>query len=101
MWYTVICICCELQWCKFDDDVVSRCTKQEAVDHNYGGHDDDMNMTVKHCTNAYMLVYIRDSELKNVLQEVTEEDIPQEVRLSSKKKQQVSVSLDYEIVCSD
>nr|CAD7462491.1 unnamed protein product [Timema tahoe] len=69
------------KWCKFDDDVVSRCTKAEAIDHNYGGHDDDTNnMTVKHCTNAYMLVYIRDSELKNVLQEVTEDDIPQEVR---------------------
>nr|CAD7405875.1 unnamed protein product [Timema cristinae] len=67
-------------WCKFDDDVVSRCTKAEAIDHNYGGHDDDTNnMTVKHCTNAYMLVYIRDSELKNVLQEVTEDDIPQEL----------------------
>jgi len=76
------------KWCKFDDDVVSRCTKQEAIDHNYGGHDDDMNMTVKHCTNAYMLVYIRDSELKNVLQEVTEEDIPQELveRLQEEKR---------------
>lgn len=59
------------KWCKFDDDVVSRCTKQEAIEHNYGGHDEDMNMTVKHCTNAYMLVYIRDSELHNVLQEVS------------------------------
>lgn len=67
------------QWCKFDDDVVSRCTKQEAIENNYGGQDDDMNMTVKHCTNAYMLVYIRDSELKNVLQKVGEQDIPQEV----------------------
>jgi ubiquitin carboxyl-terminal hydrolase 7 len=82
--------------------VVSRCTKQEAIEHNYGGHDDDMNMTVKHCTNAYMLVYIRDSELKNVLQEVAEEDIPQEVRFESNKKQQqqLSVSLGSEMVCS-
>ncbi|XP_060521700.1 ubiquitin carboxyl-terminal hydrolase 7 isoform X3 [Cylas formicarius] len=76
------------KWCKFDDDVVSRCTKQEAIDHNYGGHDEDMNMTVKHCTNAYMLVYIRDSELPNVLQEVTDADIPSELaeRLAEEKR---------------
>jgi ubiquitin carboxyl-terminal hydrolase 7 len=63
-----------------------------------------MNMTVKHCTNAYMLVYIRDSELKNVLQEVTEEDIPQEVRIETNRKQQqqqLSVALDPEMTCSD
>ncbi|XP_017767859.1 PREDICTED: ubiquitin carboxyl-terminal hydrolase 7 isoform X1 [Nicrophorus vespilloides] len=76
------------KWCKFDDDVVSRCTIQEAIDHNYGGHDEDMNMTVKHCTNAYMLVYIRDSELHNVLQEVTDIDIPTELadRLAEEKR---------------
>lgn len=76
------------KWCKFDDDVVSRCTKQEAIDHNYGGHDEDINMTVKHCTNAYMLVYIRDSELHNVLQEVTDADIPTELgdRLAEEKR---------------
>lgn len=86
------------KWCKFDDDVVSKCTKQEAIEHNYGGHDEDMNMTVKHCTNAYMLVYIRDSELRNVLQEVTDADIPSELadRLAEEKRmEQVSRQLSY------
>lgn len=70
----------QIKWCKFDDDVVSKCSKEEAIDSNFGGQDEDMSMAVKHCTNAYMLVYIKDSELENVLQEVKEEDIPQEVR---------------------
>ena len=85
------------RWCKFDDDVVSRCTKTEAIDHNFGGHEDDMSLTVKHCTNAYMLVYIRESggsplenqvNIKTVLEEVTEKDIPQELvdRLQEEKK---------------
>jgi len=33
-------------------------------------------MPIKKCTRACMLVYIRDSELKNVLQEVTINDLP-------------------------
>ncbi|XP_048519747.1 ubiquitin carboxyl-terminal hydrolase 7 isoform X2 [Dendroctonus ponderosae] len=76
-------------WCKFDDDVVSRCSKMEAIEHNYGGHEEDITMmNVKHCTNAYMLVYIRDSELPNVLQEVTDVDIPSELadRLAEEKR---------------
>ena len=27
---------CDGQWWKFNDDVVSRCTKQEAIDNNFG-----------------------------------------------------------------
>ncbi|KAM0733549.1 Ubiquitin carboxyl-terminal hydrolase 7 [Formica fusca] len=68
------------KWYKFDDDVVSRCTKQEAIEHNYGGQGKDTCLNVKYCTNAYMLVYIKNSELENVLQEVKKEDIPQEVK---------------------
>lgn len=76
------------KWCKFDDDVVSRCTKQEAIDHNFGGNDDDIG--VKHCTNAYMLVYIRDSELQNVLQNVDESDIPAQLveRIQEENRQE-------------
>lgn len=73
------------KWCKFDDDVVSRCTKAEAIDHNFGGNEDDV--TVKHCTNAYMLVYIRDDLLTDT---VTEEDIPEQLidRLQEEKRQE-------------
>ena len=50
------------KWCKFNDDVVSSCEKEDAIDANYGGggiHES----TVRLSTSAYMLVYIRDSEL--------------------------------------
>lgn len=76
------------KWCKFDDDVVSCCKKEEAINQNYGGDDDDMNLNTRNCSNAYMLVYIRESELKNVLQEVKAEDIPDELndRLNEEKR---------------
>lgn len=48
------------KWCKFDDDVVSCCNKTDAIDNNFGGNDEEV--PIKHSTNAYMLVYIRDSE---------------------------------------
>lgn len=74
------------KWCKFDDDVVSKCAKEEAIDQNFGG--DEYELNIKHSSNAYMLVYIRESELQNVLQEVAEEDIPSELadKLTEEKR---------------
>lgn len=76
------------KWCKFDDDVVSCCSKTEAVDHNFGGNDEEL--PGKHSTNAYMLVYIRESAISDVLQPVTKEDIPDQLieRLQEEKKQE-------------
>ena len=70
-------------WCKFDDDVVSCCSKNEAISNNFGGTDDE---TSKHCTNAYMLVYIRQDS--DVLEPVTEGLIPSELveRLKEEKR---------------
>lgn len=67
-------------WCKFDDDVVSGCSKNEAIDQNYGGPNDELNLNAKHSSsNAYMLVYIRHSALEEVLQEITINNIPSEL----------------------
>ncbi|KAL4709979.1 hypothetical protein ACJJTC_003942 [Scirpophaga incertulas] len=66
------------KWCKFDDDVVSRCTKQEAVDYNFGGKEDAPHLARK-ATSAYMLIYIQTSQLKHVLQDVAEGDIPSDL----------------------
>jgi len=73
------------KWCKFDDDVVSRCSKLEAIDRNFGGFEDDV--LVKHCTNAYMLVYIRENVLNKVLGTIAENDIPESLnqRLQEEK----------------
>ena len=54
---------------KFDDDVVSSCSKKEAIYSNYGGSNED-NGFIKSCTNAYMLVYIRKDEVNEILCQV-------------------------------
>jgi len=54
---------------------VSRCTSKEAIDRNYGGYDEDIS--AKHSTNAYMLVYIRKSEIPRVLEPIDQSAIPQ------------------------
>ena len=66
---------------KFDDDRVTRATKKEAIDENFGGEYSNLSsgqhlaqrhpyarqLSAKRSTNAYMLVYIRESRLDEVL----------------------------------
>jgi ubiquitin carboxyl-terminal hydrolase 7 len=78
------------RWLKFDDDRVTPVTDKEVLDENYGESAAAMAAqmqrapharTIKRFTNAYMLVYIRVSELNEVLPPFTEEDTP--IHLSS------------------
>ena len=76
------------KWFKFDDEVVSRCSKKDAVNNNFGGNSSD-ELIFRHSTNAYMLVYVRDSQkLKCILNDVQRSDIPQTLqdRLQEEKK---------------
>ncbi|KJY02284.1 ubiquitin carboxyl-terminal hydrolase like protein [Zymoseptoria brevis] len=63
---------------RFDDDRVTRATKREAIDDNFGGEYSANNggkgqnpytrqWSTKRSNNAYMLVYIRESRLDEIL----------------------------------
>ena len=75
------------KWFKFDDEVVSRCSKKDAVNNNFGGNSSD-ELTFRHSTNAYMLVYVRDSHKASVINEIQKQEIPQilQDRLAEEKK---------------
>ncbi len=79
------------RWCKFDDDVVSRCSEKEAVQNNFGGADDG-DVAARQSSNAYMLVYIRKSALREVLLPVGEADIPEALveRLQEEKRLEIA-----------
>lgn len=64
---------------KFDDDRVTPATLTEVLEENYGGiarHPQLNTMNENRVTNAYMLVYIRESLQEQVTSQVTQNDIP-------------------------
>lgn len=73
---------------KFDDDKVTPVTQKEAMDDNFGGEVLTKSgvKTFKRFTNAYMLVYVRNSDIDWILEPVTEEDIPSHLRKNMKWK---------------
>mmetsp|Transcript_46802 Transcript_46802/g.117943 ORF Transcript_46802/g.117943 Transcript_46802/m.117943 type:complete len:1105 (-) Transcript_46802:40-3354(-) len=74
------------QWHKFDDDYVTKATEKEAIDDNFGGVEElplhldagrkFSNMRTK-CSNAYMLVYVRESDSRSMFEPVPQQAISQ------------------------
>lgn len=88
----------EDNWYRFDDDKVWKVTKRQVFDENFGLDALDnsklMKMTrlayqhyqLRRHTSAYMLVYIKRAEVDNVLQDVTEQDVPNYIVEEVKKE---------------
>lgn len=80
------------KWYKFDDDRVIPVAEKEVFDDNFGGDlVGQFPMTrqsriQKRFTNAYMLVYIRETDLPVILQEVTDSDIPSHLAVNLAKE---------------
>ncbi|KAG0235795.1 hypothetical protein BGX31_004161 [Mortierella sp. GBA43] len=79
------------KWFRFDDDRVTPATLKEVLDDNYGGGEQPENfaalplvvrrvMSHKRFTNAYMLVYVRNSSMDEILKPLTKEDIPEHLQ---------------------
>ncbi|KAF9328417.1 hypothetical protein BG006_008390 [Podila minutissima] len=87
------------KWFRFDDDRVTQVTLKEVLNENYGGGDispenlASMSLAMrqlnrhKRFTNAYMLVYIRNNDMDEILKPLTTDDIPEHLlrRLDDEK----------------
>lgn len=70
---------------RFDDERVTRATETEVTRDNFGGEHGingnkneyvRLNSNIKRSMSAYMLVYIRESRIDEILPELTPEDTP-------------------------
>jgi ubiquitin carboxyl-terminal hydrolase 7 len=81
----------DTRWLKFDDDRVTPVTDREVLEENYGGEalngippavQRNQVRAMKRFTNAYMLVYIREAAVPEVLAPFTEDDTPAHLSMS-------------------
>ena len=74
-------------WYRFDDDRVTPALLREVLDENFGGalapsgirNPNQRQNQLKRFMNAYMLVYVRETKIDEILMPVTDADIPPHV----------------------
>lgn len=74
-------------WFRFDDDRVTPALQKEVLDENFGGilapsgirNPNAKPNQLKRFMNAYMLVYVRETKIDEILMPVTDADIPTHV----------------------
>ncbi|KAH9601422.1 Ubiquitin carboxyl-terminal hydrolase 7 [Trypanosoma melophagium] len=68
---------CSNVWYRFNDEIVSPASLRDVFGANFGGVKVNYwGSEVPNTTNAYMLVYIRTSEMNHLLRRVGPEDVP-------------------------
>ncbi|KAI3734586.1 hypothetical protein L6452_14057 [Arctium lappa] len=85
------------QWFKFDDERVTKEDIKRALDEQYGGEEElpqanpgfnNSPFKFTKYSNAYMLVYIRESDKEKIICNVDEKDIAEHLRIRLKKEQE-------------
>ncbi|XP_010558916.1 PREDICTED: ubiquitin carboxyl-terminal hydrolase 12-like [Tarenaya hassleriana] len=85
------------QWYKFDDERVTKEDMKRAMEEQYGGEEElpqtnpgfnNPSFKFTKYSNAYMLVYIRESDKDKIICGVDEKDIAEHLRVRLKKEQE-------------
>eukprot|EP00252_Welwitschia_mirabilis_P016662 TRINITY_DN3688_c0_g2_i2.p1 TRINITY_DN3688_c0_g2~~TRINITY_DN3688_c0_g2_i2.p1 ORF type:complete len:1108 (+),score=261.03 TRINITY_DN3688_c0_g2_i2:336-3659(+) len=85
------------QWYKFDDERVTKEDTKRALEEQYGGEEElppanpgynNSPFKFTKYSNAYMLVYIRESDKDKIMCNVDEKDIAEHLRIRLKKEQE-------------
>ncbi|KAI5578143.1 hypothetical protein POPTR_008G012600v4 [Populus trichocarpa] len=85
------------QWFKFDDERVTKEDIKRALEEQYGGEEElpqtnpgfnNSPFKFTKYSNAYMLVYIRESDKEKIICNVDEKDIAEHLRIRLKKEQE-------------
>ncbi|KAF0919160.1 hypothetical protein E2562_028458 [Oryza meyeriana var. granulata] len=94
-YYAFICPALSDIWYKFDDERVTKEDMRRALEEQYGGEEElphtnpGLNTTplrfTKH-SNAYMLVYIRESDKEKIICDLDEKDIPEHLKIRLRKE---------------
>lgn len=80
------------QWFKFDDERVTKEEVTKALDEQYGEDEGAApgvtGVRLPKFSNAYMLVYVRESDISQIICEATENDIAEHLRVRLKKEKE-------------
>ncbi|KAJ8756255.1 hypothetical protein K2173_025067 [Erythroxylum novogranatense] len=85
------------QWFKFEDERVTKEDVKRALEEQYGGEEElpqtnpgfnNSPFKFTKYSNAYMLVYIRESDKEKIVCNVDEKDIAEHLRIRLKKEQE-------------
>ncbi|RNF03414.1 putative cysteine peptidase, Clan CA, family C19 [Trypanosoma conorhini] len=68
---------CSNAWYRFNDEIVSPASLREVFGANFGGFElNYWGSEVPNTTNAYMLVYVRTSEMGHLLRPIAADEVP-------------------------
>lgn len=84
------------QWYKFDDSRVTKADAKQAIEDNFGGAEvynyqfqgKQQSITRQKAANAYMLMYVQQSDIRQILEEVDPEDVPEELRMQIQREEE-------------